>query len=169
MAYNQGYYGLLMPTYGSLGATATAATVASVNNYASVWGNQDTYAQYPYQVRYYLDQLYDNPIPAGSLTTLTTPKNAVYFPMEMLGTVFANVAHTLSYSNGTAPAQFFTIAQANTAFAAALTQNNVAATATLNLSLASDRTRIFAVIDGALTNLEIATGFKFIATTLNQL
>lgn len=168
-AYNQGYYGTLVPQYSTLGATATAATVASVDSYSSVWGSSDTYSQYPYQVHYYLDQLYDNPIPTTSPSVVTTPANHVVFTVAELAGVFSNVVQTLDWSNGTAAAQFFTAAQAQAAFTAALTTNNVASTATLDLSNAANRASAFAVIDTALGNLESAVGMKFNATTLSQL
>ena len=169
VAYNQGYYGPLVTHYSQLGATATASTVASVNAYSSAWGSTDTYTQYPYQTHYYLDQLFDNPIPTTSLTTLVTPQNHVVFTVGLLSGVFSNVVQTLSYSNGTAPAQFFTAAQATAAFNASLAAKGVAASATLDLSVASSRAVIFAVIDGALANLETATGMPFNTTTLSQL
>jgi chitodextrinase len=169
VAYNQGYYGPLVPHYSTLGATGTAATVATVDSYAAVWGSSDSYAQYPYQVRYYLDQLYDNPVPTTSPTTVATPNNHVVFGMSGLGAVFASVAQTLSYSNGAAPAQFFTAAQANAAFASALTKNAVATTATLDLANSSARATIFAVLDTALANLEKTSGMPFNTTTLSQL
>jgi chitodextrinase len=169
VAYNQGYYGTLVPYYSTLGATATESTVAAVNSYASVWGNNDTYAQYPYQVHYYLDQFYDNPIPTTSPSNTITPTNHVAFAMTALAGVFANVAQTLDYVGTGGAAQYFSAAQADTAFSSALTQNGVAATASLDLSAAADRAVIFAVIDAALTNLEAVSGGKFNATTLSQL
>jgi hypothetical protein len=167
-AYNQGYYGGLVASYSSLGATATAATVAQVNSYASVWGSQDTYQQYPYQVHYYLDQMYDNPVPTTSPSLPATPANHIVFTVAGLQNVFVSAFVQLAYSNGTAPAQFFTAAQAQAAFAAALTQNHVTA-ATLDLSNAADRAVIFAVIDSAIGTLETAVGMPFNATTLQQL
>jgi hypothetical protein len=168
-AYNQGYYGGLVASYSALGATATAATVASVDSYTSIWNNGSTYAQYPYQVHYYLDQLYDNPVPTTSATALVTPTNHVAFNVGTLGNVFSHVIQTLAYSNGTNAAQFFTAGQAQTALSSALAQQGVSATATLDLSNASDRAKIFAVIDHALGNLESAVGMKFNLTTNSQL
>ena len=169
VAYNQGYYGILVPYYSRLGATTTASTIAAVNSYGVVWGNRDFYVQYPYQVHYYLDQLYDNPLPTTSPLAVITPNNHVAFSMSALQGVFSNVAQTLDYSNGTAPAQFFTAAQALAAFSSALVKNQVSASATLDLSNASARAMIFAVIDSALSNLETATGAKFNSTTQSQL
>ena len=82
---------------------------------------------------------------------------------------FENVMVTLSYSNGTNAAQFFTVTQATNAFNTALGSVNVSSTASLDLSSAGDRAKIFAVIDSALSNMESAVGMKFNATTLNQL
>jgi hypothetical protein len=180
VAYNQGYYGTLLDGYSVLGKTATAATVTQVDSYQSVWGKGDTFMQYPYQVHYYIDQLFDNPTPStgGSVLipvnnpgpfTLVTPGNHVLFPMTGLGGVFANVFAKLSYSDGTAPAQFFSTAQAQAAFAAALAQNNVTSATTLDLSNPGDRAVIFAVIDAAIGSLEATVGMKFTATTLQQL
>lgn len=169
VAYNQGYYGTLVPKYSNLGATATSATVASVNAYNSVWGNGDTYSQYPYQVRYSIDQLYDNPIPTTNLSTIATPNNHVAITMATLEGVFSHTMQTLAYSNGTAPAHFFTDAQATAAFSSALMQNQVSSSASLDLSNAASRARIFAVIDAALSNLEASVGMKFNATTAAQL
>ena len=169
VAYNQGYYGGLVASYSTLGATATASTVATVDSYSSVWGNDSTYSQYPYQVHYYLDQMYDNPIPTTSATTTTLPTNHIAFSISALETVFTNVFELLDYSNGTAAAQYFTAAQAQTAFNAALASNSVSSSATLDLSTASQREQIYAVINSAITNLETASGMKFNATTTSQL
>ena len=168
-AYNQGYYGGLVASYSTTGETATAATVATVDAYTSVWGNTSSYNQYPYQVHYYLDQLYDNPIPTTSATTFTTPTNHVAFNMTTLEGVFTNVFETLDYSNGTAAAQYFTAAQAQAAYTSALSTNGVSASSTLDLSNASQRAQIFAVLNSAIGNLETTSGMKFNATTLNQL
>jgi hypothetical protein len=167
-AYNQGYYGGLVAAYSALGETATPATVQQVDSYASVWGSQDTYQQYPYQVHYYLDQIYDNPVPTSGPSFLTTPANHIIFTIAGLQNVFVNAFVLLAYSDGTNPSQFFTPAQAQAAFAAALTQNQVTATS-LDLSNPTDRAVIFSVIDSAITTLEVSVGMQFNATTLQQL
>lgn len=169
VAYNQGYYGGLVAQYSTQGATATAATVATVNSYNSIWGNSSTFAQYPYQVHYYLDQMYDNPIPTTGPTTLVTPTNHIFFSISALEGVFSNVFQMLDFSNGTNSAQFFTAAQAQAAFNSALSQQGVSSTASLDLSNAGQRAQIFAVIDSAVSNLESAVGMKFNATTTSQL
>ena len=122
-----------------------------------------------HHLHYYLDQLYNNPIPTTSPSLKTTPTNSVVFNMSALANVFSRVAQTLSYSNGTNPAQFYTAAQANAAFSSALTKLKVASSAKLDLSKATARATIFSVIDAALANLEAASGMKFISTTDKQL
>jgi carbohydrate binding protein with CBM5/12 domain len=169
VAYNQGYFGGLVAQYSTQGATATAATVATVNSYSTIWGNTSTFDQYPYQAHYYLDQLYNNPIPTTGPTTVAVPGNHVIFKVTTLAGVFSNVFQELSFSNGTNPAQFFSAAQAQTAFSSALAQHGVTSTATLDLSTATDRATIFAVIDAAIGNLESAVGMKFNTTTNSQL
>jgi hypothetical protein len=169
VAYNQGYYGGLVASYSTEGATATAATVATVNSYSSIWGINNSYDQYPYQVHYYLDQMYDNPIPTTSATKTTTPTNHIAFSMSTLETVFTNVFELLDHSNGTAAAQYFSASQAQSAFASALSSHGVSSSSSLDLSNASNRATIFAVIDSAIGNLESAGGMKFNDTTTNQL
>ncbi|WNV03106.1 hypothetical protein RP726_11560 [Candidatus Methylospira mobilis] len=170
VAYNQGYYGTLMTSYSKLGANASAATVANVNLYSSVWGVNDTYQQYPYQVRYYLDQLYDNPIPSpANQNTVTTPANHVAFSIATLESVFSNVFQTLGYVNGSKQYVFISDAQARTAFNSALSSAGVASTSTLDLSTASQRAQIFSILEAAISNLESSLGTDFTATTLNQL
>jgi hypothetical protein len=169
VAYNQGYYGTLMSSYSQLGATATAATVATVNDWSSVWGKTDTYQQYPYQVRYYLNQFYDRPIPTTSATTLVTPQNHVAFNMTTLGNVFSNVFTTLSYVNSSGQGAFIPAASAQAAFSTALAQHSVVATSTLDLSNTTDRATIFSVLEDAIKNLEMSLGVQFNATTNSQI
>jgi hypothetical protein len=140
-----------------------------VNSYSSVWGVNNTYSQYPYQVHYYLDQMYGNPIPTTSPSNTTVPGNHIAFSMSTLETVFTNVFEQMDYSNGTNAAQFFSASQAQSAFNSALSSNGVSSSATLDLSTASQRAQIFAVINSAITNLENTSGMKFNATTLSQL
>lgn len=169
VAYNQGYYGGLVGSYSSLGATATASTVASVDSYSSVWGVQDTYRQYPYQVRYYLDQIYDKPIPTTSATNLATPTNHVSFNIASLQGVFSNVFQTLAYVNKSGVSVYISAAQAQTAFTTALSQAGVASTATLDLSSTADRAKIFSLLEYAIGDLETNLGMPFNATTPSQL
>jgi hypothetical protein len=168
VAYNQGYYGPLMQKYSTLGATATASTVASVNAYSSVWGDGNSYDQYPYQVRYYLDQIYGNPIPTSATATVSNT-NHVVFNVSLLQTVFSNVFQTLAYVNASGQYGLYSASQANAAFTSALSQAGVSATATLDLANASQRAQMFSVLEHAVANLESSTNSKLNATSLTQL
>ena len=169
VAYNQGYYGGLVKSYSVLGETATPSTVATVRSYSSIWGHSSTYEQYPYQVMYYLDQLYGNQIPTTSPTTFITPGIHVAFSMSQLSTVFSNVYQTLAYVNSSSQYNYISAAQANAAFTSALSQAGVSSTAVLDLSTASDRAKIFTVLDNATSDLETSLGTQFNAITLTQL
>jgi hypothetical protein len=170
VAYNQGFYGTLMSSYSNEGATATATTVTQVDDWSSVWGRTDSYEQYPYQVRYYLNQFYGRPIPTTSATTLMTPQNHIAFNMTTLGQVFDKVFLKLSYVDATTgEGAFIPEAKIQAAFSSALTQHGVSATSVLDLSNTSDRSTIFAVLEDAIGNLETALGVKFNATTNSQI
>lgn len=168
-AYNQGYYGTLVSSYSQLGATATAQTLATVNGYAAIWGKDDTYQQYPYQVRYYLDQLYDNPVPTTSPSVTTTPDNHVRFGMGALASTFAAVFAKLAYVDASAGYVTIPPAQASTAFAGALAAAGVGAGDALDLSQATDRAEIFGVIEQAIATLEKSLGTDFTARTTKGL
>jgi hypothetical protein len=161
VAYNQGYYGPLMTSYSKEGATATQATVATVNDYASVWGITDTYQQYPYQVRYYLDQLYDNPAPM----TGVVPDNHVVFSVQALRGIFASCFETLAYVNASSAYVFISQTQATSAFDTA----NASANATLDVSNPGERAQLFALLTQAIGTLESNLDTDFTATTLTAL
>ena len=118
---------------------------------------------------YYLAQMYDNPIPTTSPTTLITPTNHIAFKMSVLSSVFANVYQTLAYVNGSGQYNYISAAQANTAFNSALSQVGVSSNATLDLSVASDRAKIFSILENATNNLATNLGVNFNATTMTQL
>ena len=169
VAYNQGFYGPLMSSYSQLGANATTSTIANVNSYASTWGSTNTYQQYPYQVRYYLDQLYNNQIPTTSPTTFVTPGNHLVFNISLLSSVFSNVFQTLAYVNGSGQSVFISTSQATTALNAALASAGVASNASLDLASPANRTKFFTVLETAIRNLETNLHTSFGATTLVQL
>jgi hypothetical protein len=161
VAYNQGYYGGLVNTYSQLASKATPATVASLGTYASVWGVDDTYQQYPFQVRYYLDQLYDNPAPK----TGVVPDNHVVFRVAGLGSIFAGAMQTLAHIDGSSKYVFITQAEALAAFQAALGKTSVTVP-TLDLGVTADRAQIFTLLEEAIAGLEASLGTDFTATTL---
>ncbi len=169
VAYNAGFYAQLFVDKTQASANSTAATVASFSNFSNAWGG-DSYHQYPYQVRGYLDQLYNIPSPSPTnLGTTVTTSNHIAFNMGALRGVFANVCQTLAHVDGAGKYDFLTAAQANTAFDAALASAGLTTTNTLDLGNAADRMVIFTVIDTALGNLEKTHGFSFSEVTTQQL
>ncbi|MBE1162234.1 chitin-binding protein [Dyella acidiphila] len=168
VAYNQGFYGPLVSQYSKLGVTATSETVDAVNAYAAVWGKQDTYQQYPYQVHYYLDQLYDNPIPTDDPANTVMPKNHVVFKVKTLRDVFSKVFQTLDHLDGSGKAVYITAKQAEKAFDSALGNSHMGLGEKLDLSKTKDRAKIFKLLERAISGLESNLGTKFNATTLTQ-
>jgi hypothetical protein len=164
VAYNQGYYGPLVTSYSQEGATATAATVASVNGGSAAWGVSDTYQQYPFQVRAYLDELYDDP----EMHTGVVPDNHLVFRVPGLGTIFEDVFGKLAYVDPASGYGFIAQAQASAAFASAVAKTGVTA-ATLDLSNATERAQIFALLEAAISALESSLATDFTATTLTAL
>ena len=113
-AYNQGYNGGLV---GSSTADcinlSTSAFVTKYNSYANASGS--SYNEYPYQVRFYLDELYNQ----STLSPQTN--NHVAFRMPLLSSVFSNVFQTLAYINSNESYMYITNTQATAAFNTALT------------------------------------------------
>ena len=169
IAYNAGFYAQLFVTGAQASSAATAETVVSFNSFSNAWAG-DSYHQYPYQVRGYLDQLYDIPTPdSNSLATPVTPGNHVAFNMGALASVFSNVFQTLAYVDAAGKSNFITDAQAAAAFNASMTTAGVNASSTLDLSNSADRAKIFAVIESAIFNLEKNLKFSFSEVTMTQL
>lgn len=161
-AYNQGYYGGLVNTITTDCIKDTASDfLTKYNDFATAGpatGNVNTYEQYPYQVRFYLDQIYDQS-PLGQNIHIA-------FNMTELGNVFSNVFQTLGYLNAESAIESIPTAQAIAAYNQALTTNNVSNTAILDLSDATQRQVIYAVLEDAINNLSSNLNINFIAKTL---
>ena len=168
-AYNQGFYGPLLTASSKLCQNATASTIATMGSFTNAWGG-NTYAQYPYQVRGYINQLYNIPTPSTTdLSVITTSSNHIAVNMGSLGTLFSNIFQKLGYVNasgiyGTIPAS-----SAQAAYQSALSASNLTSTAVLDLSNASDRTKIYAVLEQAISILEKNLGTDFTSITQGQL
>ena len=161
-AYNQGYFG------GLVGASTTdcinstpAAFLAKYNSYNNASGS--SYNEYPYQVRFYLDELYNQS------TLVPATNNHVAFDMTILGNVFSSVFQTLAYVNASGQYVYISATQAKTAFSAALTKAGVASFAVLDLSDATQRATIYLILETAITNLESALNTNFSLTTTTDL
>jgi hypothetical protein len=169
IAYNAGYYSQLFVDQSKASANSTTATVGAFNSFTNAWAG-DSYHQYPYQVRGYLDQIYDIPTPnSNGLNTIITPNNHVAFNLTTLSGVFSKVFQTLAYVDGSGNYNFITDTQATTAFSSAVNGTGNSISDTLDLSSAHDRALIFTILNAAISNLEKNLNTSFSATTLNQL
>jgi hypothetical protein len=141
-AYNQGYYGGLVNTITTdCIKDTTSAFLSKYNDFATAGpatGNVNTYEQYPYQVRFYLDQIYDQS-PLGQNIHIA-------FNMTQLGNVFTNVFQMLGYLNSSKVVESIPASAAATAYSQALATNSISSTAILDLSVASQRQMIYAVL-----------------------
>ena len=161
-AYNQGYFGGLVgaSTTDCINSTPTDL-LAKYNGYANAAGS--SYNQYPYQVRFYLDELYNQS------TLVPATNNHVAFSMTNLGNVFSSVFQTLAYVNSSGQYVYISATQASTAFSAALTKAQVASTAILDLSDATQRATIYLIIETAIAQLESTLKTNFSTTTMTDL
>ncbi len=157
-AYNQGYYGGLVAQSTAQCASNPSAFVAQANSYASASGS--SYNAYPYQVRFYLDELYNQ----SSIVPQTA--NHDVMSVASLGTVFTDVMSTLSFANG---GQSIDIppGTAQAAFDAAAKQEG--ASTTLDVGNPAQRAVLFAVLNQAIANVEKALDINFSQVTLTQL
>ena len=168
-AYNQGYYGPLLTASSKLCQNASISTVAAINSFTNAWGG-DSYAQYPYQVRGYLDQLYNIPTPSTTnLSVSTTSANHVAVNMGSLGALFSTIFQKLGYVNSAGVYEAIPAAQAQTAYQGALAGSGLSSAAVLDLGIAADRASIYKVLEQAITALEKNLGTDFTAVTNSQL
>jgi hypothetical protein len=168
-AYNQGFYGPLLTASSKTCQNATAATVATMGAFTNAWGG-DSYAQYPYQVRGYLNQLYNIPTPSSTnLSVISTSSNHVAVNMGSLGNLFSNIFQKLGYVNSGGAYSTITATQAQGAYQSALAASGLTASATLDLGNAGDRSKIYGVLEQAITVLEQNLGTDFTAVTNAQL
>ena len=98
-----------------------------------------------------------------------TPANHVAFNMGTLSSVFSSVFQTLAYVDAAGKYNNIAAAQATSAFSSALTSVGLNASSTLDLGNASDRARIFNVLEVAIDNLEKNLNTSFSEVTMKQL
>lgn len=157
--YNAGPWANITEVYIKIGAnlnnSAYANQVASINNYSMNDGTYSTtmglsgmsgttYILYPRQVRFYLDELYNK----------TTLSNSSYsFQLSQLEYVFSKCMNTLAYVNSSNKYVYISINDANIAFDSALASKGLSANTYLNMSIDSERSQIFDLLDAAINKL----------------
>ena len=113
-----------------------------------------TFILYPRQIRFYLDELYNNP------TALKTT-NALYFPMSQLRTVFANAMATLAYVNNDGKYVFISTQEAGFAFDQAMETLSLSSSQQLNMSDQQEREKIVNLLASSIDDLEKTLNIRF--------
>jgi hypothetical protein len=165
-AYNQGYFGGLVNSSTTDCITMTPYNfLAKYNSFANAGsttpGQINLAMQYPYQLRFYLDELYDK-----------SPLNVnirLGFKVDKLEEVFAKVFQTISYIDMKNDYVSVTRAQAENAFNSTLFKLHVSKNQIFYLNNSKDREIIYKILENAIATLEYNLKANFSATTLKQL
>ena len=160
-AYNQGFYGGLLTQATALCATDLPAFVASANDWANAQGGG--FDAYPYQVRFYLDELYNR----STLRPQTA--NHLFFSMASARSGLRGRLRRPRVRRPGGALRPDPSRGAARAFASALQRLRVASRQSLDVSDATQRATIFAVLEDAVARTEAATGHPLSATTAVQL
>ncbi len=165
-AYNQGFYGGLLNQ-----ATTDCVKMTSkdflnkYNNFSNAGStsgqNINTYLQYPYQVRFYLNEFYNM-----SLLNLNV---TVSFSIQQLRSVFVSVFGYLAYIDQNNNYTVIPSNKSGAAFDLALSKLNIPSTATYNLSDNSQRSTIYSLLENSIKNLEISLPNDFSQTVTYQI
>eukprot|EP00475_Leptophrys_vorax_P018361 TRINITY_DN2507_c0_g1_i1.p1 TRINITY_DN2507_c0_g1~~TRINITY_DN2507_c0_g1_i1.p1 ORF type:complete len:636 (+),score=180.53 TRINITY_DN2507_c0_g1_i1:65-1972(+) len=167
IAYNAGAYSSLFTTACNAATSESTSFDNVLGSPISPWG-ADSYHQYPYQVRSYLDQLYGKPTQSFSdrNKVISNSGNHVIFQMSSLQSVFVNVFATLSRKNPqSGELEFISNAVASQAFTNALASTGLASESSLELSKTAERDQIFSLLEKAIVNLENLLKMSFAQRT----
>jgi hypothetical protein len=118
-----------------------------------------TFILYPRQIRFYLDELYNN------LTTLKT-NNHLLLPITQLRTVFARAMGTLAYlSKKSGQYQFINTEDANAAFDSAVASTKISPQASLDMGKPAEKNQLLTLLETAIANLAKAQNIDFTEIT----
>lgn len=120
-----------------------------------------TFILYPRQIRFYLDELYNNP------TTLKTT-NVMNFSMLQLRMIFTKSMATLAYVNNSGNYVFIDMKEASFAFDQAMSSLAISQQQSLNISNQIERDKIFDLIEMAIINLSTILKIDFSELTENN-
>lgn len=121
-----------------------------------------TFILYPRQIRYYLDELYNNP------TNLHT-NNSLMFPVSQLKLVFSKSMATLAYVNTNGSYDFIGVKDAESAFDQAMSTLHISMSQVLNIGNHNERNQIFDLLDSAVNYLASALHIDFTEVTEKNL
>lgn len=168
-AYNAGPWSDINKTYiklcGNYKDPAYASQIQHLNDYTlndlqyqqavgTMESPGSTFILYPRQIRFYLDELYNNP-------TVLQTHNSLSFELSQLKLVFVNSMSTLAYVNSSGAYVFISKQDANTAFDKALSQLALSETASLDISDKNNRNQFFDLLELSISNLSSALNITF--------
>ncbi len=172
-SYNAGLYSSIFKQYVAICADPLSNQEAldNIDNYAlddqqynQIVGlnSSDTSILYPRQIRFYLDELFEN---NSRIDTWLTVDNTLTFTFGSLKLIFESAMQKLGY--GTTPANYalITRTQASKAFDSAMCSKGINVATSVIMQSSKDRKMLYAVLDQAYTNLESTLNFKFADTT----
>ena len=119
---------------------------------------------------FYFREIATAPTPSTTnLSVTTTSSNHVAVNMGSLATLFSSIFQKLGYVNASGAYGTIPATSAQAAYQTALCASGLTATAVLDLGNASDRTKIYAVLEQAISTLEKNLGTDFTVITQAQL
>ncbi|KTC94535.1 hypothetical protein [Legionella erythra] len=170
--YNAGPWAPITKTYFKLCANANnpafKAKINRINDYTlsdkayqQAIDTQEaagsTFILYPRQIRFYLDELYNNPTALPTHTALALPVSELRF-------VFAQSMHTLGRVNNNRY-ETITVKDAEMAFDNAAQQLSLPLNANLDIGVTRERQQLFQLLGGAIDNLALQLNLDFSETT----
>ncbi len=177
-AYNAGPWSAIIKTYIELGSkvtdssTETQNRIKNINNYMltdqeykdilqtdSAPGS--TFIIYPRQVRFYCDELYNNP----GIQSFHPTSNVVVFDLNVLKDIFAKSMGTLAYVNSSNSYVLISYNDAAAAYDSARTSLALSNVSSLDLGNSQDRNKIFDLLDTAVDTLAESQNINFASVT----
>ena len=173
VVYNAGSYSAPLKSYLDVCDNLDKNALAHLNDYSlspadyrAALGTSDTggdtYYRYTRQASFYTDQAYGKDLSSYGLKVT----NDVQFSVADLKPVFVKVFQQLSYKDAkTGDLKLITADQASDAFIQAKKTLGFPSKKVFELNKSSQRTKMFTLINTAISNIEQATGAQFSAAT----
>ncbi|MGF1741847.1 hypothetical protein L4C34_12360 [Vibrio profundum] len=173
VVYNAGSYSSPLKSYLNVCDNMDKNAIAHLNDYSlspdeyrAALGTTDTggdtYYRYTRQASFYTDQVYGKDLSSYGLKVT----NNVQFSVGDLKPVFVKTFQQLSYKDAkTGDLKLITSAQASDAFVQAKKTLGFPSKKVFDLNNSGQRTKMFKLINAAISNVEQATGAQFSAST----
>lgn len=121
-----------------------------------------TFILYPRQIRFYLDELYNNP-------TNLHLNNSLVFPVSQLKQIFSKTMSTLAYINGNGNYIYIESKDTDAAFDYALSILHISINQSLNITKPAEKEQIFDLLESAINRLSVTLQIDFSAVTEKNL